>query len=181
MIRAAELAAFLALSGAFLAAGCGGSGDEAAPAAENTVVPYAPAAGQRRAVPPLAGDLPELSSKDCVEVVRFYVEALGKHEYDEAALVWNDPTIDGARLRAIFGGFEEPVFEWTEPFLEHSQRTLFCTVGGTLFDAKDPAKPIVQGRLELRRTNDLPDAAPIELRWTLRSSSFVRQLRSAGS
>lgn len=181
MIRPASPAGVLALSGALLAAACGGSGDEASPDADATMVPYAPEPAQTRPAPPLVGDFPELSSKDCVEVVRFYVEALGSHEYDKAALVWNDATIDGASLRTIFAGYEEPLFEWTEPFVESTSRSQFCTVGGTLFDAKDPAKPIVQGRLELYRSNDLPDATPVQLRWTLRSSSFVQPLRAAGS
>lgn len=180
MIRPALWAGVLALSAAGFAAGCGENGDEAAPAAERTAVPYAPVR-QARPAPPLAGDFPELSSKDCVEVVRFYVEALGNHEYDKAALVWNDPFIDGARLRTTFASYEEPLFEWTEPFVESSPRTLFCTVGGTLFDARDPAKAVIQGRLELRRVNDLPDATPAQLRWTLRSSSFVELLRAEGS
>jgi hypothetical protein len=181
MRRPATLAGGLALPAALLAAGCGDAGDNAVPASEATMVPYAPAPTEPRPVPPQVGDFAELSSKDCVEVVRFYFEALGNHEYDKAALVWNDPMIDGARLRTLFSGYEEPLFEWTAPFVEASGRSLFCTAGGTLFDAKDSARPIVQGQLELRRVDDVPGATPAELRWTLRSSTFVEQLRSAGS
>lgn len=149
---------------------------------ETTVVPYLPAARSTAAPPPLPGDFPELSSEDCVEVVRFYVEAIGAHEYERAAMAWNDPMIDAARLRALFAGYQEPLFEWTEPFVEGAAGALRCSVGGTLIDARDRAKPVVQGTLELRRVDGLPGATPAQRRWTLRSSTFLEALhRSEGS
>lgn len=168
----------LAVVGSLLAAGCGDADSRSAPEPTDTaIVSYAPAPAARRAPPPMAGDFPELSSKDCAEVVRFYLEAIRSGEYDRAALVWNDPMIDAVRLRALFGDYQDPVFEWTDPFVDGAAGSLSCTAGGTLFDAEDPAKPIVQGTLTLRRVNDVPGATPVQLRWTLQSSTFVEELQ----
>jgi hypothetical protein len=170
--RRARLAALAVL---LPIAGCGDAGPDP-DSAETAVVPYAPARSMSAPLP-LAGDFPELSSGDCVEVVRFYVDAIGAHEYDKAALVWNDPEIDAARLRALFADYKEPLFEWTEPFVEGGGGVLRCAVGGTLIDARDRARPVVQGTLELRRAEAAPGATPVEQRWTLRSSTFLEALR----
>ncbi len=117
-------------------------------------MPSAPA--RSTATPlPLAGDFPELSSKDCVEVVRFYVEAISAHDFDKAALVWNDPVIDAARLRALFAGYREPLFEWTEPFVDGGGGSLLLH-GRRHADrrARSAASGSAQGTLELRRVGD---------------------------
>lgn len=168
----------LALAGALLVAGCGGGDDErAAEGAEDQAVPYLPAPSPGRPLPPMADDFPELASKDCVDVVRFYLAAINRGEFDKAALVWNDPVIDDVRLRALFSGYREPLFEWTEPFVDHAAGSRSCTVGGTLIDASDPRKPVMQGTLVLHRIDDVPGATPAQLRWTLRSSTFVEEMR----
>jgi hypothetical protein len=164
--------AFPLAAALLLLAGCGAN-EEAAPAESEAAAP----AGRQ----PQVGDFVELASKDCVEVVQFYLEAIGGHEWARAALVWNDPAIDAARLEAVFAAYKEPQVEWTEPFVEGAAGSLHCTVGGRLTDAQDPAKPLREGTLLLRRVNDVPGATPDQLRWTLRSSTFVEALeRSDG-
>jgi hypothetical protein len=122
-----------------------------------------------------------LASKDCVEVVQFYLEAIGGGDWAQAALVWNDPAIGAARLQAVYAGYRERQVEWTEPSVEGAAGSLFCTVAGKLTDAQDPSKPQAEGTLVLRRVNDVPGATPDQLRWTLRSSTFVEPLeRSEG-
>jgi hypothetical protein len=167
MIRAALLA------GALLVAGCD-AGEEPAPAPNETQATPAPAA-----LPQVAG-FPALASKDCGEVVEFYLESLGGREWARAALVWNDPAIDAARLEALFGGYRELQLEWPDPFVEGAAGSLYCTVSGKLTDARDPAKPLAEGTLLLQRVNDVPGATPDQLRWTLRSSTFVEQLDRSG-
>lgn len=160
---------------ALLVAACS-AGDEPAPAPVETATarPVAPA-------PTPAAEYPVLASKNCAEVVEFYLEALGGREWATAALVWDDPVIDGARLAAVFGGYRELQLEWTEPVVEGAAGSLYCTVGGTLTDAQDRAKSPVDGTLLLRRVNDVPGATPDQLRWTLRASTFVERLeRSDG-
>ena len=132
-------------------------------------------------MPPQAGDFPALASKDCVEVVEFYLEALSSHEYAQAALVWDDPVIDAARLEAVFGAYKEAQVEWPDPFVEGAAGSLYCTVSGKLSDAGDPAKPPLEGTLLLRRVNDVPGATPDQLRWTLRSSTFVEKLERSNT
>ena len=163
-----------ALPLALLLAGCGGG----EPAADEAA---APALGSEPAKLPLqVADFPALASEDCVEVVQFYLEAIGGGEWDKAALVWDDPVVDGARLEAVFAGYEVPQVEWTEPFVEGAAGSLFCTVGGKLTDAADPAKPLLEGTLLLRRVNDVPGATADQLRWTLQSSTFVENLERSG-
>ncbi|HLT02594.1 MAG TPA: hypothetical protein VK001_10455 [Geminicoccaceae bacterium] len=164
MKRAAPSLAFLALL-----AGCGAEQEPApSPTASETQAP-APA-------PLQVEDFPALASKECVDVVQFYLEAIGGHEWVQAALVWNDPAVDAARLEAVFGGYGEPQVEWTDPFVEGAAGSLFCSVAGKLTDAQDPAKPLTEGTLLLRRVNDVPGATPDQLRWTLLSSTFVERL-----
>ena len=158
-----------------LLAACGGDGSPA-PAPEETGATLAPAA-----LPPQVGDFPALASRDCGAVVEFYLEALGGREWARAALVWDDPVIDGARLEAVFGGYRELQLAWSDPAVEGAAGSLYCTVSGTLTDAGDPAKRPVEGTLLLRRTNDVPGATPDQLRWTLRSSTFVEPLDRAGA
>ena len=167
----------LALGVPVLLAGCG-AGDAPAPAPEpgQTGATLAPAP-----LPPQVADFPLLGGKDCGAVVQFYLEALGGREWARAALVWDDPVIDGARLAAVFGGYKELRLAWQDPVVEGAAGSLYCTVSGTLTDARDPAKPPVEGALELKRVNDVPGATPDQLRWTLRSSTFVEPLaRSDG-
>jgi hypothetical protein len=170
--------AALALAMALLAAGCGANDEPAAPT-EETGSPNL-GTGEAR-LPPQVADFPPLTSQDCAEVVQFYLEALGGREYAQAALVWDDPVIDAARLESLFGAYREPQVEWTEPFVEGAAGSLYCTVSGKLTDARDPAKPMREGTLLLRRANDVPGAAPDQLRWTLQSSTFVEKLERSGT
>jgi hypothetical protein len=159
----------LPLAAAVLLAGCGG--EEPAPQASE-----APALGEGAKLPPQAADFSELASQDCAEVVEFYLEAISSREYAQAALVWDDPVVDAARLEAVFGSYQEAQVEWTEPFVEGAAGTLHCTISGKLTDALDPAKLMREGTLLLRRSNDVPGATPDQLRWTLQSSTFVENL-----
>ena len=156
---------------ALLLAACGGDPE---PAPEPTEAP-APALPVGE-LPPQVADFPVLASKDCADVAEFYLEALSSREYAQAALVWDDPVIDAARLEAVFGGYREAQVEWTEPFVEGAAGSLYCTIAGTLTDAKDSAKPPLEGTLLLRRANDVPGATADQLRWTLQSSTFVEKL-----
>jgi hypothetical protein len=162
------------LAAALLLAGCGAS-EQPAPAPGETGASLAP-----QPLPPQVADFPALTSKDCGEVAEFYLEALGGREWAQAALVWDDPVIDGARLQAVFGGYRELQLAWTDPVTEGAAGSLYCTVGGTLTDAQDPAKPPVEGALELKRVNEVPGATADQLRWTLRSSTFVEKLERSG-
>jgi hypothetical protein len=160
---------------ALLLAACGGDPEPAPQPSETAEAPVPPAlpAGE---LPPQVADFPALASKDCAEVAGFYFEALASREYAQAALVWDDPVIDGARLEAVFGGYREAHVEAAEPAVEGAAGSLYCTVTGTLTDAADPARPPLEGELTLRRVNDVPGATPDQLRWTLRSSTFVEKL-----
>lgn len=160
-----------ALSVALLLAGCGGS-DEPGLAPSETAAPTLAQAP----LPPQVSDFPALASKDCAEVVQFYLEALGGHEFAHAALAWSDPVIDAARPEALFGGYKVPQVEWAQPQVEGAAGSLYCTVSGKLTDAADLAKPAIEGVLTLKRINDVPGATADQLRWTLRSSTFVEPI-----
>lgn len=173
--------AALLLAAALLASGCSES-EQTAPATGDTGTAATAAAKPAAPAPePKVADFPALASKDCGEIVEFYLEALGGREWAKAALVWNDPAVDAGRLEAVFGGYKELQLAWTDPFVEGAAGSLYCTVSGKLTDAKDPAKPLIEGTLLLKRVNDVPGATPDQLRWTLQSSTFVERLaRSDG-
>ena len=163
--------AALAFAAVLLLAACEGP-EEPAPGASETA---APVLGEQKLSLQTA-DFPVLASKDCVEVVQFYLEAIGGREWDKAALVWDDPVVDAARLEAVFTGYETPQVEWTEPSVEGAAGSLYCSASGTLTDAGNPARPPGEGQLVLRRVNDVPGATPDQRRWTLQSSTFVETL-----
>ncbi len=165
-----------ALPLALLIVGCGGNNDEPAPEASEAPAPAATLGAGDARLPPQVADFPALASKDCAEVVEFYLEALSTREYTQAALVWDDPVIDAARLEAVFGGYREAQVEWTDPSVEGAAGSLFCTVTGRLTDAGGPARPMLEGALVLRRANEVPGATADQLRWTLQSSTFVEKL-----
>jgi hypothetical protein len=158
-----------ALLAALLLAACG---EGTQPAPQPTGAPTLPA-GE---LPPQVSDFPVLDSKDCAAVAEFYLEALSSREYAEAALVWDDPVVDAARLEAVFGAYREAQVEWTEPLVEGAAGSLYCTIAGKLTDAADRARPPLEGTLLLRRANDVPGATAEQLRWTLQSSTFVEKL-----
>ena len=163
--------AALPLAAALLFAGCGSE----EPAPEASEAPGGLGTGPVK-LPPQVADFPALASKDCAEVAEFYLKALNSREYPQAALVWDDPVIDASRIEAVFGSYQEAQVEWTEAFVEGAAGSLHCTISGKLTDARDPAKPLREGTLLLRRVNDVPGATADQLRWTLRSSTFVESL-----
>lgn len=132
------------------------------------------------ALPPQASEFPALASRDCETVARFYFDAISEGAFDRAALVWDDPVIDGARLRALFGGIRQPRFTVETVQEEGAAGSLYCTIEGALTDAADPARPPRTGTIELRRANDVPGATPDQLRWTIRRSTFIEPMERAG-
>lgn len=171
-------AALLALAAALLASACERAQETEAPPAELPTpagAPTLPEPGGAR-LPPQASDFPELQSRDCAEVAQFYADAIAAREFDRAALVWDDPVIDGVRLQALYASYNEPRIEPGEPVIEGAAGSLYCTVTGTLTDRADLAKPPEDGEFVLRRANDVPGATPDQLRWTLQSSTFVESM-----
>jgi hypothetical protein len=159
-----------ALLAALLLAACG---EGTQPAPEPTGAPSL----QAGELPPQASDFPVLASKDCAEVAEFYLEALSSREYAQAALVWDDPVIEAARLEAVFGNHAVEA-NLEAPVVEGAAGSLYCTVDvtGTLTDPTDSAVAPIAGELTLRRANEVPGATPDQLRWTLQSSTFVEKL-----
>ena len=131
-------------------------------------------------LPPQADDVPALASRDCETVARFYFDAIGEGAFERAALVWDDPVIDGERLRALFAATRQPRFTIEAVQEEGAAGSLYCTVEGALSDAADPASPPRTGTIELRRVNDVPGATPDQLRWTIRRSTFIEAMERSG-
>lgn len=170
---------------ALLLTACDGGADTpaVAPQASETEAPPVPA--------PVAGDTPlpvvepgapnvtdfaDYSSKDCATVVRRYTDSLRAGAFDVAALAWADPTIDAARLKEQYAGYRVPAIAAQAPEVEGAAGSLYCTVKGTLTDAGDAEKKATTGELQLRRVNDVDGATPAQLRWTIRSSTFITPL-----
>lgn len=168
-----------------LLAGCGSKAakpdDTAAPQAAATEAPPMPVASTtplpaEAPGAPAVTDFADYSSKDCATVVRRYTDSLRAGAFDVAALAWADPAIDAARLQALFVNYREPAIAADVPEVEGAAGSLYCTVKGTLSDAGDADRAPVKGQLQLRRVNDVDGATPAQLRWTIRSSTFVRPL-----
>ena len=132
------------------------------------------------AAPSLKADLSALDSRDCRTVAQAYFDALARGDYGLAARVWSDPAIDQARLKAAFAGYKQPRVAIAAMEQEGAAGSSYCTVSGTLSDGADAGKPARKGQVVLKRVNDVPGATPQQLRWTIRSSTFVEKLGSAG-
>jgi hypothetical protein len=179
MIRAMALVALVALTG------CGSNSQTPAPAQtpsslasaapSSSSSPIAPAPALMPS-PETSQDLTVLDSRDCRTVAQAYAEAVARNDFAFAARVWNDPVTDAARLRALFTGYAVPQVEITKVQEEGAAGSLYCTVTGTLTDVADANKPSQQGEIVLRRVNDVPGATAGQLRWTIRSSTFVEKL-----
>jgi hypothetical protein len=163
-------------------AGCGSPEQAAAP--EETQAPDAQApiaAPELTPVPEPTGDLAVLESRDCRTVAQAYLDAVAQRDFAFAARVWDDPVIDEARLAALFDGYQQPAIEISDLTVEGAAGSSYCTVTGALSDAADPAKAPRQGVLTLRRVNDVPGATPQQLRWTIRSSTFIETMERSGT
>jgi hypothetical protein len=131
-------------------------------------------------VPEPTRDLAVLDSRDCRTVAQAYVDAIARRDFVFAARVWNDPVIDAARLQALFAGYGQPLSAIGKLQEEGAAGSLYCTVTGTLTDKADAATAPRPGEIVLRRVNDVPGARPAQLRWTIRSSTFVEKMERSG-
>jgi hypothetical protein len=116
-----------------------------------------------------------LDNRDCRTVAQAYTQAIARNDFAFAVRVWNDPAIDAARLKAAFANYAIPQIEISKVQLEGAAGSSYCTVTGKLTDVADPNKRAQAGDIVLRRVNDVPGATPEQLRWTIRSSTFVEK------
>lgn len=172
-------------------AGCGSAEDVPAPEPSEAEAFSATSPAPAPSATPLASpsltplprptrDLAVLDSRDCRTVAQAYADALARGDFEFAARVWDDPVIDGARLRALFSGYSRPTIAIAGIGQEGAAGSLYCTVSGTLTDAGDPHKAAQKGEVVLKRVNDVPGATPEQLRWTVRSSTFVEKMQRTG-
>jgi len=167
-----------------LLAACGGEPPAPQPSGGPEAIPSTAAAdplATPATLPPQVSDFPALESRTCMDVARFYSDALASGAYDRAALAWADPVIDGARLRALLDKYRQPTIAWGEPTQEGAAGSSYCTIEGTLTDAADPARAPAAGTLILKRVNDVEGASAEQLRWTIRSSTFIETLERSGT
>ena len=125
-------------------------------------------------------ELAVLDSSDCREVAEAYIGAVRRGAYDYAAMFWDDPVIDGARLAALFHGYAAPQIELANVQEEGAAGTRYCTVTGALTDGENAQMAPRQGVIVLSRANGVPEASPQQLRWTIRSSTFIEPMQRAG-
>jgi hypothetical protein len=175
-MRPLTLIALLAL------AGCGSP--EQAPAPQASAAAPQAAASPAPVAPPTLTPIPQptqdsavLESRDCRMVAQAYADALSRGDFAFAARVWDDPVIDDARLKAVFAPYRQPTIAISGVQEEGAAGSLYCTVSGKLTDAGDPSKAAQKGEVVLKRVNDVPGATPAQLRWTIRSSTFVEKMQ----
>ena len=135
-------------------------------------------------IPAAPEDLTALRSEDCVDAAQFYLEMWGSREYDRAALAWDDPVIDGARLEALLAGYEEPEFTWTEPSGEQpfeAGALPRCQIVVTLLDASNPETAPRRGTINFLRVTEAPGPqGETPGRWRIQSQTLVEELQRAG-
>jgi hypothetical protein len=181
----------VALLGLAALAGCGSPSPAPTPQTRESegavVASPAPAASATPLAPPVLTPIPQptrdvavLDSRDCRTVAQAYIDALARGDFAFAARVWDDPVIDDARLKAMFDGYKQPSIAIAGIEQEGAAGSLYCTVTGALTDAGDAAKLRQKGEIVLKRVNDVPGATPAQLRWTIRSSTFVENMRRTG-
>jgi hypothetical protein len=171
-------------------AGCGspetpsapqtGASEPAAEAVRPQATAEAPPPAPRPTLTPIpqpTRDLAVLDSRDCRTVAKAYFDALARADYTFAARVWDDPVVDGERLKALFAGYKQPTIKVGGLQQEGAAGSSYCTVSGALTDAGDAARAARNGEIVLKRVNDVPGATPQQLRWTIRSSTFVEKMQ----
>ncbi|HSQ95052.1 MAG TPA: hypothetical protein VLM18_02970 [Croceibacterium sp.] len=121
-----------------------------------------------------------LEGRDCRTVAQAYIDALARGDFTFAARVWDDPVIDDARLKAVFNGYKQPRIAIAGIKQDGAAGSLYCTLTGALTDARDADKSRQRGEIVLKRVNDVPGATPAQLRWTIRSSTFVENMQRTG-
>lgn len=160
-------------------AGCGSPEQPAVP--EETPAEAPTTAPELTPVPEPTRDLAVLDNRDCRTVAQAYFDALAQRDFAFAARVWDDPVIDEARLAALFDGYDAPTIAISDLRLEGAAGSAYCTVTGALTDAANGGTAPRQGEIVLRRANDVPGATPEQLRWTIRSSTFIENMERSGT
>mgnify|MGYP001557721769 CR=1 FL=1 len=166
-------------------AGCGSP--EQAPAPQASEPAPAAAVSPAPVAPPTLGPIPQptpdlavLDSRDCRTVALAYAYARARGDFALAARGWNDPVIDDARLKALLARYKQPSIALSGLEPDGAAGSSYCTVSGSLTDAGDKAQAASKGEIVLKRVNDVPGATPSQLRWTIRSSTFVEKMQRTG-
>ena len=129
---------------------------------------------------PALVELPkEFSSRDCAAVAGAYAQALGKKQFSVAAQAWAQP-IGTDKLAMGYEKYGKPILKVGQTREEGAAGSLFCEVTVTLRDGENPQTPLKQGTLSFRRANDVPGAAPDQLRWRIATSTIDEELTGAG-
>jgi len=173
--------ALLALLSLFVMVGCGDSG--AGAAQKKTDTASLPIKSTEITVPaPGISPAPteigltklnpkRLESRDCKTVLSFYADALHAGLYEEAARVWGkDWGVSAATLEKRYLA-EQPVsLEFGEISVEGGAGSLYCEVAAVL---KTNGHQPRNGKITLRRVNDVPGATADQLRWHITDTTFA--------
>ena len=136
--------------------------------------------GPNPPVPIAPADQAALRSEKCATAAQFYFEALSSGEYGRAALLWDDPVIDGARLEALLAGYTTPQIAWEEPEVSTGEGMPSCTVTGTLTDAAKADTPPRRGSLVMDRVLEPETSEGQATRWRIESQTFIEPLERSG-
>ena len=170
---------FLALSALAALSACGSSSEQEANTVDPEMWPGDGAPAPPAPVGPSPEELAALEDENCLVVADAYVNALSRGAFEYAALFWDDPVIDADRISALFSRYVTPRITLGDVQEEGAAGTIYCTIPGELSDASNPGVEVTPGEIVLGRANDIPGASEDQLRWTLRSSTFVEQMDRA--
>lgn len=165
-----------ALLSLFILLGCmdkGVGGAQTASVPDGSLGIALPAPSPSRARPPMVQTMLDpklLESRDCKTVVSFYADAIHAGLYGEAALVWSKHWgVSAATLEKRYSAGQPVTFEFRSISVEGGAGSLYCEVVAVL---KTKGNQPQNGKISLRRVNDVPGATADQLRWHITSSTF---------
>lgn len=169
----------LALLSLVFMVGCGDNGvggaqkktDTASSSANSTELPAPVTSPTPTPIALTTLDHELLESRDCKTVLSFYADALHAGLYEQAARVWGKGwAVSAATLKKRYSA-EQPVsLELGEMSVEVGAGSLYCEVAAVL---KTNSNQPRNGKITLRRVNDVPGATADQLRWHITDSSFA--------
>jgi len=152
-----------------LLAACQQADDAAGPsedtAASEAVVTAAPASEAAAATRAPASGLDEGALTDRENPARllaFLSTAISAKRWDDAARVWHQGEMDGARLKAELGGHDAPLLSFGQGEQDAGAGSLFYQA--PIIVVAEGASPR-QGTIMMRRVNDVDGAEEWQLNW----------------
>lgn len=124
-------------------------------------------------VPSAMLDFAALRSRDDPDrLLRFYASAIRARDWPAAAQAWRASRgMTAERLENMYASLSEPLLVTGRGRVEGAAGSLFYEVPATL---RDGERTVREGKIRLRRANDVPGASEEQLSWRIVESTPAR-------